>query len=155
MLAGVEAVLAKLGSIRAANDIRDHRLALVAFVSRPQQLTGFQDELVEGGDVVFGGASKGLPSSPGSPSCFNSSDFLHELEQGRLSFRGFHHSFQRGLVIGELLAGITALDFLSAWMVVFGNTPQPAFATAGFTWAGSSPPHGVFSIASSSALLPQ
>jgi hypothetical protein len=61
------------------------------------------------------------------------SDFLNELEQGRLRFRGFHHGFQRCLVIGEAPAGITPLDFLSWWMVAFGNTPQPAFTTAGST----------------------
>jgi hypothetical protein len=52
LLAGIEAVLAKLSSIRPANDIRDHGFAFLAFVGRSQQLTGFQDELVEGGDGV-------------------------------------------------------------------------------------------------------
>ena len=51
-----------------------------------------------------------------------------------MSFRSFHHSFQRSPVIGELLAAITPLDFFSGWVVAFRDTPQPAFAVAGSTW---------------------
>jgi hypothetical protein len=51
--AAIEAVLTQLSSIRATNDVWDHLAAFVAFVSRSQQLSGFQDELVEGGDGVF------------------------------------------------------------------------------------------------------
>jgi hypothetical protein len=52
-MAGIEAVLAKLGSIRAADDIGDCLLALVALVGRAKQLAGIHDQLVVGGDVVF------------------------------------------------------------------------------------------------------
>ena len=55
LLVGIEAVLAKLSSIRAANDIRDDLTAFTAFISRTQQFSGIQNELVEGGDGVFGG----------------------------------------------------------------------------------------------------
>ncbi len=59
------------------------------------------------------------------------SDFLHELEQGRLRFRGFHYGFQRGLVIGELLAGITTFDTQAVIRIV---RQQPALVAAGFAW---------------------
>lgn len=133
ILASVEAVLAKLSSIRAADDIGDRLLALVAFVSRPQKLTGFQDELVEGSDGVLGGRLERLSIITWLVFVRQKSDFLNESEQGGLGFRGFHHSFHSGLVIGEFLTGITPLDFLSWWMVAFRNAPQPAFTTAGST----------------------
>jgi hypothetical protein len=94
-------------------------------------LTGFQNELIEGGDGVLGGGLERVSIVTRLSFVLQKSDFLHESEQGRLRFRGFQHGFQRGLVIGELLAGIAPLDFLSWWMVAFGNTPQPSFAIAG------------------------
>jgi hypothetical protein len=133
LLVGIEAILAKLGSIRAPDDVWDHLAAFTAFVSRAQQLTGFQNELVEGGDGVLRGGLERVSIITRLSFVLQQSDFLHELEQGRLRSRSFHHSFPRSLVIGELQAGITPLDFLSWWMVAFGNTPQPAFTTAGST----------------------
>ena len=58
-------------------------------------------------------------------------DLLHELAEDRLKCGGFHHSFQGGLVIGEFLAGIAPLNFVSGWVVAFRNTPQPALTTTG------------------------
>jgi hypothetical protein len=133
LLVSIEAILAKLSATRTADDIGDNGLAFLAFVSRTQQLPGFQDKLVEGGDGVLRGGLERVSIVTWLSFVFQQSGFLYEFEQGRLRFRGFHHSFQRGLVIGEFLAGITLLDFLSWWMVAFRNTPQPAFTTAGPT----------------------
>jgi hypothetical protein len=105
----------------------------LAFVSGAKQLTGFQDELVERGDGVLGGGLESVSIITRVSFVLQKSDFLHESEQGRLRFRGFHHSFQRSTVIGEHQAGITPLDFFSWWVVAFRNTPQPAFTTAGST----------------------
>jgi len=74
---------------------------------RLSRVTGFQDELVQGGDVVFRGALERhivvrltfVPQT-GNP--------LHELEHGRLSFRCLHDCFQRCLVTLVFLAGVTA-----------------------------------------------
>jgi hypothetical protein len=133
VLAGVKAVLAKLSAVRTANDVGDDCLAPGAFVRQAQQLTGFQDELIEGGDGVLRGGLERVSIIAGLPFVLQLGNLLHELEQGRLRLRGFHHSFQPGLVIGEFLAGITPLDFFPWCMVAFHNTPQPAFTTAGST----------------------
>jgi hypothetical protein len=53
-----------------------------------------------------------------------------------VAIKGFvasFHGFPRSLVIGELQTGIAPLDFLSWWVVAFGNTPQPAVTAAGST----------------------
>ena len=133
ILAGVEAVLAQLSSIRAASDVRDHLAAFAAFISRAQKLTSFQDELVQDGDIILRGAVRDHSIFTRFFFVVQFGDLLHELEQGRLKFRGFHHGFQRSTVISEPQAGITSLDFLSEWMVAFCNMPQPAFTTAGST----------------------
>jgi hypothetical protein len=133
VLAGVKAVLAKLSAVRTANDVGDDCLAPGAFVRQAQQLTGLQNELVEGGDVVFRGALERVSIITRLPFVLQSCDFLHELEQRRLSYRCLHDCFQRGLVIGEFLAGVTALNFLSRWMVAFRYAEEPGFVAAGFT----------------------
>jgi hypothetical protein len=78
VLAGNEAVLAKLGSIRAANDVWNNGLAFLAFVSGTQQLTGFQDELIKGDHGILGGdlewlsiLSLSLDSDPAAPRKFS------------------------------------------------------------------------------------
>ena len=44
--------------------------------------------------------------------------------QCRLCFRDLDYGFQRRRGIGEFLAGIAPLEFLSRWMVAFGRILQ-------------------------------
>ena len=134
MLASVKAVLAKLGAIWTADDTRDHSPAAFAFISRTQQLTGIQDELVEGGDVILRRAIRDRSIFARFFFVVQFGDLLHELEQRRLSFRSLYYDFQRCLVTSELLAGVAAMDLLSWRVVAFCYTEEPAFFAASFTW---------------------
>jgi len=102
VLAGVKALLAKLSAVRTANDVGHDGLAPGAFISGAQKLTCFQDELVQDGNGVLRGGLERVSIVTRLSFVLQLGDFLHELEQGRLRFRGFDHSFQRRTVVGEL-----------------------------------------------------
>ena len=132
MLAGVKAVLANLSAVRTANDVWHDCLALGAFVRGAKQFTGLQDELVQGGDGVFGG-DLGRLTVIGLILVLQAGDLLYKPEQRQLSCRCLHDCFQRSFIISKLLAGVTALNFLSWWVVAFCYAEDPAFVATGFT----------------------
>jgi hypothetical protein len=79
-LAGVETILAKLDSIRAANDISNGRAALAAGFRSAHQSAGFQDQLIERGDCILRSSFEWFPGFVRLSFVHLKRNFLHELE---------------------------------------------------------------------------